>query len=251
MTNIFVCEDHDEHRTRLKELIDRYVFIEELSMEVVLTTPDPYELLKYVVEQKVVDGLYFLDIELQCDMTGIELATKIRKYDKRGMIVFVTADKNSLGIIMKYHVEATDYILKCNDEEMVQQIQKCINLAQERLVENEVKKFVFKMGDKVMGIPYHEILYFEKLTGNKKNNVQMITKFDEFEFRGTLKEIEQRHEAFYSIGGYVINFDNVDFYDIKTKEIIVMKEFRFLVPKKKSKKVIEIVENRGGVIFSD
>ena len=209
MINIFICEDQAEQRDRLTKVIRDYVLMENFDMEVILSTPNPYDLLKCVEEKKIVDGLYFLDINLGVDINGIELAVKVREYDKRGMIVFVTANPDLIKLTYKYHVEAIAYIVKGDVENMEQEIKLCIDLGNKRLVENQKRMFVFKMGDRILSEPYSNILYFEKSVNNK-NKVVMQTKNGSFEFLGTLKEIENTHESFCRVGGScVFNRDNI------------------------------------------
>lgn len=235
MIGVFICEDRDEQRDKITKIIGNYILMEDLAMKVMFATPRPHELIKQIEENKVVDGLYFLGIDLAADITGIELAAKIRKHDKRGMIAFVTSDRNSIKLIFKHRVEAINYIDKENVEHMEREIKECIDLAQERLVENKEKRFLFKIDGKISSTAYSEILYFEKSSINK-NKTMMVTTKGLFEFYKTLKEIESVHQSFYRIGGsYVINMDNVKTFVKNECKVVMVNDLECFIPPKRVK----------------
>ena len=68
-------------------------------MEIILSTSNPYELLD-TIENKDYTGIYFLDIDLNSNINGIDLAKKIRCYDPRGFIIFVTIALHFSGYIL-------------------------------------------------------------------------------------------------------------------------------------------------------
>lgn len=51
------------------------------------STGNPLEVLEFVKSQSRIIGLYFLDVDLQHEMSGLTLAAKIRDYDNLGKIV--------------------------------------------------------------------------------------------------------------------------------------------------------------------
>lgn len=86
MLNIFVCEDHAAQRRTIVQIIQNTVLIEELDMKLVMDTEDPYALLERVQTSQNT-GIYFLDIDLNCNMNGMKLAQQIRLFDPRGFII--------------------------------------------------------------------------------------------------------------------------------------------------------------------
>ena len=63
MLDIFVCEDNAIQRQSIVKTIQNAVLIEELDMQLVLDTGDPYVLLEKL-EASRNTGIYFLDIDL-------------------------------------------------------------------------------------------------------------------------------------------------------------------------------------------
>ena len=90
MLNIFVCEDNHIQRRTIVQIIQNIVLIEELDMQLVFDTANPYELLKKVKTCQYT-GIYFLDIDLSSNINGMKLAQEIRLFDPRGFIIFITA----------------------------------------------------------------------------------------------------------------------------------------------------------------
>jgi two-component system response regulator AgrA len=90
----------------------------------------PEELLSVRKKSSVI-GLYFLDIDLQSDKNGLELAQEIRKYDPRGYIVFVTTHSEMAVLTFRYKVEAMDFIVKDEIKTLPDQICACIKNAED------------------------------------------------------------------------------------------------------------------------
>ena len=109
MLNIFVCEDDTVQRKSIVQIIKNTVLIEELDMQLILDTPNPYELLE-TVKTSQNTGIYFLDIDLKCDMNGMKLAQQIRLYDPRCFIIFVTSHSELSYMTFQYRVEAMDFV---------------------------------------------------------------------------------------------------------------------------------------------
>jgi len=233
MIKVFVCEDREEQRQQLEKLIKGYISMEDLDMSVVLATADPYEVLSYVEKNKVTDSLYFLDIDLQTNITGIQLGAKIREHDKRGMIAFVTAEKSAHRLIMDHYVEAIGCVEKT--DAMEQGIRECIVKAQERLLLNEEKRFQFKVGRDVRSKPYNEILYFEKSPDNK-NKIRIITTTGDADFLGALKDIAKEHKSFYQAdGSYVFNMDNMTGFERNSGKVTLINDVICYIAVKKRK----------------
>ena len=113
MIKIFICEDNKNQQEKFKDIISNIIIIENYDMEIELVTENPYEVLEHIKENTT-SGLYFLDVDLHSKINGIQLAEKIRKYDPRGFIVFVTTHAEMSYLTFMYKVEAMDYIIKDN-----------------------------------------------------------------------------------------------------------------------------------------
>ena len=191
MLNIFVCEDDAVQRKSIVQIIKNTVLIEELDMQLILDTPNPYELLE-TVKTSQNTGIYFLDIDLKCDMNGMKLAQQIRLYDPRCFIIFVTSHSELSYMTFQYQVEAMDFVLKDNPAEAKVKIRECLLNALERytLQTNKTHKvYTIEIGDRRISVDYNDILFFE--TSSNIHKVILHAKDRQIEFSSTIKELEK------------------------------------------------------------
>ena len=139
MLKIYICEDMEAERDRIQQVIENIVLMEDLDMELCCVSQDPHRILDKVKKTEEV-GIYFLDITLGTDMTGLTLAQEIRKYDPRGFIIFVTTHSEMSYLTFIYKLEALDFILKDDPEELDRRVYDCILKANQRFasVNNKV-----------------------------------------------------------------------------------------------------------------
>ena len=228
MLKIFICEDNAEHLQNIKKHIDNYVLIEDLDMKVAYAETSPHGLLKYFEDSEKKSekftGLYFLDIDLNCDIDGIKLADKIRQYDPRGFIVFVTADAKSHLLTFEYKIEAMDYIVKGDDNFKVR-IRECIKNAYNRynskIINALQTNFVFELSKgHTISIDTANILYFET-SQDKPHNLNIYTKESKHQFRGSLKVIAKKLDKhfFRCHRSYIVNTKKITLFDSTINQI--------------------------------
>ena len=189
MLNIFVCEDNDIQRQAIVQIIQNTVLIEELDMQLVLDTENPYELLDEIRNSQNT-GVYFLDIDLNSDMNGMKLAQQIRLFDPRGFIIFITAHSELSFMTVQYRVEAMDFVLKDNPAELKVKIRECLLNAMERytLQTNKTHKvYTIDVGGRKISVDYDDIFFFE--TSSNIHKVILHAKDRQIEFVGTIKEL--------------------------------------------------------------
>lgn len=190
MLDIYVCEDNAAQRKAVVQAIENTVLIEELDMRLALDTASPHTLLE-AAQQSRNTGLYFLDIDLRCDMNGLQLAGRLRQIDPRGFIIFITAHSELSFMTFQYRVEAMDFVLKDNPAEAKVKIRECLLRAWERytLHTNRTHKtFVIEIGERKLCVDYEDIFFFE--TSGNIHKVILHAKDRQIEFSGTMKELE-------------------------------------------------------------
>ncbi|MCL1988584.1 MAG: LytTR family DNA-binding domain-containing protein [Firmicutes bacterium] len=222
MLKIFICEDNTEHLHNIQKHIDNYILIEDLDMEIAYVGTSPQQLLQYFDDcerkSEKVTGLYFLDIDLNCDIDGISLADKIRQHDPRGFIVFVTADAKSHLLTFEYKIEAMDYIVKGEDNFNVR-IRECVKNAHSRynskIINALQTNFVFELSKgHTISIDTANILYFET-SQDKPHNLNIYTKETKHQFRGSLKVIAKKLDKnfFRCHRSYIVNIKKITMFD--------------------------------------
>lgn len=189
MLDIFVCEDNAAQRRAIVQTIQNIVLIEELDMQLVLDSEDPYVLLDKVKANQNT-GIYFLDIDLDSDMNGMKLAQQIRLFDPRGFIIFITAHSELSYMTFQYRVEAMDFVLKDNPAEAKVKIKECLLNAMERytLQTNKTHKvYTIEIGGRKISVDYDDIFFFE--TSSNIHKVILHAKDRQIEFSISMKEL--------------------------------------------------------------
>lgn len=192
MIDIFICEDDLIQLEQISKLISNHILIENLDMQIKLKCQKPEEILKNIVDTKT-SNIYFLDVDLNSSMNGIELAEQIRLSDSRGFIIFVTTHEEMSPLTFKYKVEALDYIIKGEQKEISNQILQCLlNINNKTSVASPqlIKRFNLRTKDKTVNIDYDEIYFFE--TAYSAHKVAMHCKTQIIEFNGSLNDIEEQ-----------------------------------------------------------
>ena len=221
MLNIFVCEDHSAQRKSIVQTIQNIVLIEELDMQLVLDTKDPYILLEKVKTSQNT-GIYFLDIDLNSTMNGMKLAQQIRLFDPRGFIIFITAHSELSYMTFQYRVEAMDFVLKDNPAEAKVKIRECLLHAMERytLQTNKTHKvYTTQVGGRKISIDYNDILFFETSTNIHK--VILHAKDRQIEFFSTIKELTGTLDSNFvrCHRSFLVNKNNIKEVDAKNRII--------------------------------
>lgn len=211
MLSIVICEDDWKQRQTIEIYIKNYVMIEELAIETVFSSGNPLEIIDYVKSQPKMTGIYFLDIDLGHEMTGLALAAEIRKYDTLGKIIFVTTHSEMTYLTFTYKVEAMDYLIKDSPENLQKRVCESIYLAIKRIYQDTTENkrfFKLKDGDVLRSINLDDIIFFESSGTQKKVIVHLEN--EEYEFYGNLTEINKENSMFYrSHKSYLINPNHI------------------------------------------
>ncbi|MCL1845356.1 MAG: LytTR family DNA-binding domain-containing protein [Defluviitaleaceae bacterium] len=232
MISVFVCEDNDDHRDAINRCIKNYITIEDLSMKLEISTASPTEIINYLERNKVA-GLYFLDLDLNCETSGADLAEAIRKYDPRGFIVFVTSNTREHRTLLKRKVEMMDYIVK-DSENMEEDIRACIKKACERGLRDYLtplqNKVSFRLSDKViLSFKTTDILFFK----TQRPHTILINYLDDDiyqvrTFRGSLVGIEDKLDGrfFRCSRECIVNIDKITSLDDKNYKLILVGDIK-------------------------
>ena len=223
MLNVFICEDNPAHHARIEKCVADYIMIEDLDMRIAVSTGDPDEIIARI-EKSPATGLYFLDVDLNGELNGIQLAEKIRRLDPRGYIVFITVHADDMQLTFKYKVEALDYIVKGDFIEVDKRIRECIaNVYEKYTSKADRNKFVIKIADnRIIALDADKILFFETVkTAPRK--ISVYSTDSRYEFYGRLDDVER------SLGGgfvrchrsYVVNVRNIGTLNLSANKIIM------------------------------
>lgn len=221
MFSVIICEDDPQQQIRIEKIIKDTILIEDLDMKISLISDNPNSVLEFLKRNRDLNVLFFLDVDLNHEINGIELASKIREIDDQSKIVFVTTHDELSYLTFKYKVEALDYIIKDDIEGFDGRIKECMITAVNRYLQDnnsKKKKLKVKIGDKVRSFYYDDIMFFESSTTPHKIILHLDN--SQFEYYASIKEISDLDDSFFRCHrSYVVNKDNIESVDVATREI--------------------------------
>jgi len=200
MLHIFICEDNDIHRTHVENIVNKQLFTSKHDMTLALSVAKPYQLLKHIEARPGQTGLYFLDVDLQSDINGIELAAKIKQIDASATIVFITTHSEMVHYVFTLKIEAMEYILKDSPaEDIEQRVIECMKTAYQRFLKGKhanSKYFTTIIGYQKVNVKVNDIIYFE--SNLERRNKILLRKIDgELEFYGTVADLSNLGRPFF------------------------------------------------------
>ena len=208
--SIFICEDDNTQRMLMESTVFSHALQKGYDMEIALCTGDPTTMLSYLDMHPQQKAIYFLDIDLQHQINGIDIARKIREFDPVGWIIFVTTHAELSYLTFRHRIEAMDYIIKDNRDSVVNRIRECIDIARSRFEQTtpETEYFRVKSSMGIQKVPISDILYFE--THHVPHKLVLHTLNKRIEFRGSLKKVADISPHFFICHkAYVVNTSNI------------------------------------------
>lgn len=237
---VIICEDDLSQRQSILTNIVQYANFQIPGIEVVLCASSGVEVLNYINHYPA--DCYFLDINLEGDMCGLELASLIREKDSLANIIFVTTFADKLKLTFKYKIAAMDYIIKDPNKEVFQEnLIAALKTAYQRYIaigqQNErVNMLQIKVGENIRNIKYEDIYYFE--TATVAHKLKLHTKNGIYEFYGKLKDYEKLDTRFRRChNSYLINIDYLLEYSPKERTLTMSNGHTCLVSYRYTKNI--------------
>ena len=225
MLDIYICEDRAEQRTAIAAFITDYCKTHNLNAALVLSTHSPTEVMAHFMEQNENPALFFLDVGLQAEINGIELARQIREQAAPGhkvFIVFLTVYTEMALMTFQYQIEALDFIPKDSPDNVKKKIAACIQTALKRQVGvSRTKTVQISVDKKTLVLDMDEIIYIE--TTHVRHKLRLHTKTCAIEFNAELKQMEAQldHRFIRPHKSYIINKDKIASLD-KREKVVTM-----------------------------
>jgi len=185
--NIVICEDDLNHMKYIKDCVEDTICINSLKCKLALCTSSTTKIMDYIQQNKIIT-LYFLDIDLNSNIDGFNIATKIRENDWHSFIVFITGLKDKANLTFEYKLEILDYIMK-GQNNLSNKIKDCILLACSREDKENSGGNLITLSNKYSKICLNknDIFFIESI----KHTHKVIYHYENgiFEMRGNLKDI--------------------------------------------------------------
>lgn len=219
---IAILEDDVFHRKLLLKSIQNYALFQEPSIEIALCTGDAHDLIQHGEAFQI--DCYLLDIELNGQMNGMELAQRIRRKDPFAQIIFVTSHADRLPLTFTYKLAALDFIIKRSADQMASDIIAALQAALRKYKQigeaDSSKWFQIKVGEKIKNIRLEDIFYIEtsvhphKLELHEKNGCHV--------FYGKLKDLQSLSDTFFRCHkSCTINLHHVAELNLKKRSVMM------------------------------
>ena len=206
MLRIFICEDTSLLESQIMKLITQYTELSGNQFEIKKFTSSS-ELLKDEVNEC---DLFFLDVKIAKDISGIELAREIRQINDRADIIFTTNEEKF--VYSAFEVNALRYLLKPIDRAKFFEAMSC---AMKNIKAKYSKTMVCNQGQKYLQLPISEILYFETID----RKLRVVTYQKEYIVDNKINDVDKQMQGkgfFRTHKSYVINMKYVKEYDQST-----------------------------------
>ncbi len=177
MLKIAIVDENTKHLEMIASYVYKYLIKMGIKGQIMLVTSSPDEVCNYIINGKEHPNVFFIDIELNAKINGIELAYKIKQLVGRVYIVFITQHIKYLQSAFRVH--AFDFLPKPIKPRL---LNKCLIDINNELEEvyinghNKENRLIIKSGYKDIYIKKNEILFIEK-NGNKALVNTMISQY--------------------------------------------------------------------------
>ncbi|MFH5849680.1 LytR/AlgR family response regulator transcription factor [Clostridium perfringens] len=221
MFSIALCEDNSLQREELKNNLSKV--LDEIGVEYKLLTFETGEDLLREYPENL--DMLFLDIQMG-ELTGMETARKVRKYDDKVEIIFITAlwDYIQKG----YEVRAFRYLIKpVKFKELQEQVTACVG----NILHKRYTYITIKDKNNVLKIRTEDILFLETF----ERKVIIHTNSQDYIVKMSMNKLEKElnNKGFFRCHtSYIVNLIKIE--EIK-KDYLLINKFTLPVSKHRMK----------------
>ena len=215
MIKFIIVENEVQMQSKIRNIILKTAFdVVEFEIEKFKSLDD--NLLK-TIEDLSVPKIYLLDIELDNNISGIQIAKKIRSIDWESHIIFLTNHDKMFESIYRSIYEVFDFIEKFDD--MEKRLEKDLKLLLSRKYDN--KLFIYKTKRVELQIYLKDIVYVYRDTYERK--VCIRTTHNSFKLSLNLNQIfEKLDSRFRQVHrACIVNTERVVKYDWTKGEFLL------------------------------
>ena len=163
MLEIVVCEDNNEYRKFITESLNLLISDNKINGSVVFDCASPEQVLEFMGDNN--PNVFFLDIDLNAELNGLDLASEIHENIVDAYIVFISQYANL--VFKSFKVRPFDFLPKPITKKDLADVLLEINNDYLKKFDIEKPELLnIKIGSKIYQIPKSEIVFLEKY-GNK------------------------------------------------------------------------------------
>ncbi len=231
MMNFVICDDNISYLNKLDKILDQLFLKNNFDAQVCFKSNQAYEVLDYVKNNNA--NVLILDINLKSDISGIELAEKVRQTNKNIYFIFTTGHLEYA--MLAYQVKTFDYIPKPVTSERLETT--LIRLFDDAT--NLPNKFI-NVGNKTL-VKQDDIQYIKK-DGMK---IVFYTDKDKYETYNSFSKLENKlPEQFVRCHkSYIVNINNISNIESNTNTILLNGQNKCYIGPKYRNNFLEVFKN--------
>ena len=211
---LYVCEDDLKERLWLTTCHENE--LKELNMDIPIESEGRPEKVLATLPDHPGPNIYFLDIQLNAAVDGIELARRIREVDPLGYIVYVSIREDRAFETITSMTMPTGFLSKefmFDAEKFTPQLRQILVTIQDHLNQvhpNQPAYLEIKNGGFLIRLRQDDLLYIEKVRRLKK--VTVVTTNNRYEVNGSIHELASHLTAdnfFNGFQSYILNTEHI------------------------------------------
>ncbi len=204
MLNFVLCDDNVNALNNFSRMLDLIFTNYDLDGHISLATKNPKEILTYA-EKNSIDVL-ILDIDFKSNISGIDIANKIRNINKNTYLIFATAHLEYL--ILAYKCKTFDYLPKPISME---NLKSTILRLFDDINENKSDTSFIKLNNQNKIIRANSVCYIEK------NSTKLVFKgeYEDYSTYSSFNKIQNELPSNFvrCHKSYIVNIHNVESID--------------------------------------
>lgn len=208
MIKIIVVEDEKIHQDKIKEVISKVLFKTNDDVKVEYFTKYNKSLQK-IIDDDSMRKIFIMDIELEGNISGIQIAKKIRENDWESEIIFTTSHDKMFETVYRNIYQVFDFIEKYYD--MSKRLLKDLEIIFKKNFDNKMLTYSNRFFD--LKIYYRSILYIYREKEERK--LVIVTDTNIFKVGLTIPEmLELLDDRFKQCHrSCIVNTDRVQKYE--------------------------------------
>lgn len=200
MLNFVICDDNPKIINQLSHMLESIFIQNNLEANVSFNATSDIDLLNYAKSNPI--DVLILDINLHSKLNGLEVAEKIRKFNKALYLIFSTGHAEYVFLAYKYKV--FDYICKPITKD---RMQETILRLFDDINSNTSSKTYIRIDNKNTIIDSHEVDYI------KREGMKIIfhTKNRDYEIYSSFNKLQNQlpHNFIRCHKSFIVNVNNI------------------------------------------
>jgi len=236
MLNFVICDDNQNMLNKLTKMFDSIFISNNVDATISFCSTNANEILDYAKAHSV--DVFILDIQLKSNMTGLDLAEKIRDFNKDCYLIFTTGHLEYS--LVAYKMKTFDYLAKPITLERLEET--ILRLVED--VNGQPKKYI-KIDNKNTLVDENEILYI------KREGMKLIyhTASKDYEAYSSFAKMEPVLPKNFSRchKSFIVNLNKIVHVEPVSNSIYFDNNSSCEIGPKYKKDILEVLSNYGNV----